>query len=260
MSLHIRRLGEGPTPVLALHCGLGMSSMWKGLAKRRPDLSITAPDLPGHGRSAPFPDGDVHDSATAALRPLVDGPLHLIGHSFGATLALRLALEAPEKVLSLTLIEPVFFAAAADSAIKADHRRAEEGFFAIAGQGDGLATAAEFNRLWGGGVPWDSFEPEAQQAMAAQMPFVVATEPSLWQDRAGMLRPGGLEGLSCPVTLIRGAETVPIMAEVHRGLMARLPHTREVVVPEAGHMVLLSHGNAIAQALEGQIAAPVSSL
>lgn len=225
--------------------------MWRALAGHLPDLAITAPDLPGHGRSAPFPKGqDVHDAATNALRPLFDRPMHLIGHSFGATLALRLALEAPDRALSLTLIEPVFFAAAPDGAVKRAHRATEAEFFAIYETGDHPAAAREFNRLWGGGVPWASFDPKVQEAMAAQMPFVVATEPSLWGDRAGMLRPGGPEGLRCPVRLIRGAETVPIIAEVHRGLMSRLPQAVETVIPDAGHMVLISHAPQVAAACQ----------
>lgn len=256
MDLTLRELGTGPVPVLALHCGLGQSGMWKGVSDAIPQATLTAPDLPGHGRSPAFPEGrDVHDAACDAVRPLLRDGLHLIGHSFGATIALRLALEAPQRIASLTLIEPVFFAAAPDGPVKAAHRASEEGFFAISQQGDPLATAQEFNRLWGGGVPWDSFPEKVRQTMAAQMGFVVATEPSLWGDRAGMLRPNGLESLRCPVRLIRGASTVPVIAEVHRGLMARLPDVRETVVEGAAHMVVLTHPQAVASVLANCIAA-----
>ena len=37
-------------------------------------------------------------------------PMDVVGHSFGGSIALRLALEMPELVKSLTLIEPVCFA------------------------------------------------------------------------------------------------------------------------------------------------------
>ncbi|MBW4982668.1 alpha/beta hydrolase [Mameliella sp. CS4] len=257
MALHWRDWGQGPTEVLALHCGLGQGSMWKSVAQALDSrCHFRAPDLPGHGRSPAFPDGeDVHDIACAAIRPHLADGIHLAGHSFGATLALRLALEAPERIASLLLIEPVFFAAAPDSALKRDHKAAEQTLYADVDAGDLMGAARGFNRLWGGGVPWDSFPEKVQRGMAAQLPFVRATEPALWRDGAGMLNPGGLESLNFPVTLLRGADTVPVIAEVHRGLMARLPMASEMVVGGAGHMVLMSHPQAVTQALSEQLGA-----
>ncbi|WP_420326500.1 alpha/beta fold hydrolase [Mameliella sp.] len=254
-ALHWRDWGQGPANVLALHCGLGQGGMWKAVAQALEDrCRFRAPDLPGHGRSPSFPEGeDVHDAACAALRPHLTDGIHLAGHSFGATLALRLALEAPERIASLLLIEPVFFAAAPDSALKRDHKSAEDALYVDVDTGNLLPAARGFNRLWGGGVPWASFPEKVQKGMAAQMPFVRATEPALWGDRAGMLAAGGLEELTFPVTLLRGADTVPIIAQVHRGLMARLPMASEMVVGRAGHMVLTSHPQAVTQALSEQL-------
>lgn len=257
-DLHWRCFGEGPANVLALHCGLGQGGMWRKAAQALSDrCTIHAPDLPGHGQSPPFPQGrDVHDAACDLLLPHLSDEIHLAGHSFGATLALRLAQESPARIASLTLIEPVFFAAARDSALKRDHKAAEAALYVECDAGNLPQAVRLFHALWGGGVPWDSFPQKVQDAMAGQMPFVRATEPALWQDRAGMLLPGSLEKITCPVTLLRGSQTVPIIAEVHKGLMARLPHAREVVVPDAGHMVLLSHPEAVEEAMDRAQSAP----
>lgn len=260
MELNWRSWGNAPAQVLALHCGLGQGGMWKAVGSAVEDrCTLRAPDLPGHGKSPPFPDdGDVHDLATAALHPHLSEGVHLAGHSFGATLALRLALEAPERVASLMLIEPVFFAAAADSTLKRAHQAAEREMYEECDAGNLMLAARLFNRLWGGGVPWESFPERVQQGMARQLPFVRATEPALWQDASGMLAADRLERITCPVILLRGSETVPIIEEVHRGLMTRLPQARERVVDKAGHMVLLSHPAAVAAAIEtnlGEIAA-----
>jgi len=241
--LHSRTLGHGPAPVLALHCGLGQGGMWKAVASHLPEATLTAPDLLGHGRSAPFPKGeDVHDSATRALAPFVHSPTHLVGHSFGA-------------VIALTLIEPVFFAAAPEGPIKSAHRQAEETLFETFATEGEMAAARAFQRLWGGGVPWDSFKPAMQTAMATQMDFVVRSEPSLWQDSAGMLAPEALERLTCPVRLLRGSATVPIIQEVHKGLLTRLPQARETIVEGAAHMMVVSHPAEVAAALSRQLLA-----
>jgi pimeloyl-ACP methyl ester carboxylesterase len=68
-------------------------------------------DLPGHGRSAAdVGDGRLGTLAEAIARQLDalgDEPWHLIGHSLGGGLALRLAERFPERVASLTLMAPV---------------------------------------------------------------------------------------------------------------------------------------------------------
>lgn len=249
-ELHQRRFGEGPANVLALHCGLGQGGMWRGMASALTGATVLAPDLPGHGKSPPFPEGvDVHDAAFAALALLMTDNLHLVGHSFGATLALRLAQEAEGRIASLTLVEPVFFAAAPAGAGRSQHRASEEQIFAVFDSGDLTATARAFNRLWGGGVRWDSFSPQAQEAMAQQMPFVMGTEPSLWQDRAGMLGSERMARLTCPVTLLRGSLTVPIIAEIHAGLLVHLPQAHDIVVEGAGHMLPLTHPAEVAGAV-----------
>ena len=113
MTLHLRTFGNGPRPAVALHCSLAQGGVWAGLAARLPGAAMLAPDLPGHGRSPNWDGvGDFHSLATRAVLAVIDAPCDLIGHSFGATVALRIALERPDLVRTLTLIEPVLFAAA----------------------------------------------------------------------------------------------------------------------------------------------------
>jgi pimeloyl-ACP methyl ester carboxylesterase len=107
-------------PVLALHCSLSHAGEWSALAARLTGLRLVAADQPGHGRQPDW-DGhsDLHAQAVreaAAMAAVLGAPVDVIGHSFGATVALRLALEQPELVRRLVLVEPVLFAAAAGSA------------------------------------------------------------------------------------------------------------------------------------------------
>lgn len=248
VSVFWREMGSGGEPVLLLHCGLGQSGMWKGVAAELASRArMIAPDLPDHGRSGPFPEGcDVIEAAARAMQPFVAPGTHLAGHSFGAVVALCLALERPRDVASLTLIEPVFFAAAQGAPEHARHRARERALFETCEDGDGMAMAEGFNALWGGGVPWGRFPPETQAGMARQMPFVRATEAGLWEDRLDMLRPGALEALTCPVRLVRGSATVPIIADVHAGLRARLPWASDTVIDGAAHMLVTSHAKPVA--------------
>lgn len=71
---------------------------------------VSAPDLPGHGFS-PEPAGRLTpealtDAVREALDQLIDEPAVLCGNSLGGALALRYALERPEKVRGLVLVSP----------------------------------------------------------------------------------------------------------------------------------------------------------
>ncbi|CAM3884131.1 alpha/beta hydrolase [Nocardiopsis rhodophaea] len=89
----------------------GASTDWTDLMGALSQGSTAdAPDLPGFGKSPPPPDLDYGvDAHAAVIRDLVrsgEHPVHLVGNSLGATVAVRLAAEHPELVRSLTLISP----------------------------------------------------------------------------------------------------------------------------------------------------------
>jgi|1186.fasta_scaffold31877_2 magnesium chelatase accessory protein len=100
--------GQGP-PLTMVH-GLGgaavnFTRLGPLLAERR---RVLIPDLPGHGRSDPFPEVDGLDTyanhvrAVAAHENMLPGAL--LGYSMGGVVALRLAVEAAEDVQALILV------------------------------------------------------------------------------------------------------------------------------------------------------------
>ena len=251
-----RSLGQGPLPALMLHCALAHSGAFRGLAGALDDvITATALDMPGHGRSGPW-DGqaDVHDLVTAQALACLDRPRHLIGHSFGATVALRLALEAPDRVLSLTLIEPVLFAAAPPDLLEA-HRRAAAPFAEALEAGDLPTAAQRFVGDWGTGQPWEALTEAQRAAFTAIIPMIGQTDACLSADSKGLLAPGRPEAIRCPVLLIRGAASPPIIAAIHGGLLARIPGARDVAIPGAGHMVPITHPGETATAIRAHLEA-----
>ena len=91
-EVNARRFGHGPRPALAIHCSLAHSGAWRGVGAALSDeLTLRAFDLPMHGRSGDWDgQGNIHDVATDMALSLLEAPMDLIGHSFGATVALRL--------------------------------------------------------------------------------------------------------------------------------------------------------------------------
>ena len=72
--------------------------------------TVAALDLPGHGESSKPVDSGSLEELSAAVLDYMDAVeierAHLVGHSMGAAICLAIALRAPERVRSLTLIGP----------------------------------------------------------------------------------------------------------------------------------------------------------
>lgn len=236
--------GEGERNALLLHCSLGQASAWKAVAKGLGDmLTMTAIDLPGHGGSDIWDDrGDYKEVCVRTAETFLEDQTDIIGHSFGAAVALRLAQENPEKVRSLTLIEPVFFAVAfeADPATRAVYDQDHDPFFDAYQSGDMDKATDVFTTLWGGS-DWSKIPTPVQDYMKARINIVAATNGSLLDDNAGLAKTGKIEGITCPTLIVEAGHTVQIMREVTAALGNRMPNATRVVIEGAAHMVPMSH-------------------
>lgn len=250
---YVRTFGEGPRAALAVHCTLAHSGAWRGVGQALSDtLTMTAYDLPGHGKSPDWTGGgDLHRLCCDMGLPFMDAPVDLIGHSFGATVALRLAAENPAKVRTLTLIEPVFFAAIEHDNPQAfaEHEASAKPFTDALVQGDMARAAQLFNRLWGDGTKWLDVPEGTRNYMIDRMHIVRGQSPMIFEDNAHLLVPGALEKITCPVLLVQGARTVPVIDAIHAALAKRLPQARRVTIKEAGHMAPITHPARVAAAI-----------
>lgn len=110
--LSVEEHGHGPLPILLVHGLAGEASFWTttiravGLHCR-----LIVPELRGHGRSAPPPDGDYSiegcaEDVIAVVRGLALERVVLVGHSFGASVAMETAARLPNVVAGLVLLDP----------------------------------------------------------------------------------------------------------------------------------------------------------
>lgn len=235
--------GTGPRPALAVHCSLAGSTAWAGVAARLAHrITLTAFDLPGHGKSADWAGGgDFLTLATRIAASFVEEPVDLMGHSFGAVVALRLAIAAPQAIRTLTLVEPVLFAAVKGTPDWDAHARENAGFVQAMAAGRKEAAAEAFTAMWGTGADWAAMNDRARQDVTARIHLIAAGEPALYADSGGILAPDALESLDMPVLLIRGEASPPVIERIAEAIAARLPDVGIATVPGAAHMVPITH-------------------
>lgn len=241
--------GDGPRPALMIHCSLAQSGAWRAVARRLAGvLSMTAFDLPGHGRSAPWDGRDEFQKvATGIAASFCETPCDVIGHSFGATVALRLAVEQPRQVRSLVLVEPVIFTVARlDRPDLYARLCAEDADFAEAmAAGEKEYAARLFTDVWGDGTAWEDLPDLQRHVLREQIDLIPAGRTALHDDPGGLLEEGVLQRLDIPVLLIEGSASPPIIGAIHAGLSARLPRARRVVIAGAGHMAPITHADQV---------------
>ncbi|WP_395703401.1 alpha/beta fold hydrolase [Aquabacterium sp.] len=253
--------------VVCLHSSTGSGAQWRPLLQAlagHPNL--LAVDLFGHGKSPAWPADapntlDVDAEAVRLRLHQLDeasgGTLrgvHLVGHSYGAAVALRLAMllsqRQPQRVLSLTLYEPVVFGLLPAGNVEPARHEIEDVARAVATlvKAGALTDAARiFVGYWGGPAAWGAMN-EAQQASVRHRIGTVprhfdALFAARWQSR-------DLQRLhTLPVLLLQGSRTRAPARRVVEQLLALLPQARAETVEGAGHLGPITHAQPVLQAM-----------
>jgi len=253
-----RAEGMGETPAHFIHCSLASSRVWLPLmAEFAPQLRSTAIDMPGHGGTdMPVEGVDLQVQAAEASIALIEqtgAPVHLIGHSYGATVALRVAYARPDLVRSLVMIEPVFYALLDDANDDAFARTiaVERLFGEYFEAGDLRAAARQFIGVWGGGVEWQKMPETQRQKMMDRIWFIPMQEDSIAKRNDTRMHLRDMAGIKVPTLLVRGADSPDVIASINNTLCAAMPNVRQEVVAGAGHMVPLTHHDIFADILRG---------
>lgn len=229
--------------VLLVHSGGFTSRQWRKLVELlSPDHNVLAPNLLGYGESGPWPNGKPfhYEQDLAHLESLLTEPAHLVGHSYGGFLAVKLALKRPELVRSLALYEPVSFSIL-DPVEDADARSVLEQVkrtWDPDESGVDEAWLAGFVDWWNGSGSWLRL-PEETRAAFRTMGWKVYQEViTLATDDTP---PETYATISVPALFLGGEHSPLPERRVVEKLGATLPRGTAQIFTGMGHMGPISH-------------------
>lgn len=255
LKIHYVEQGEGP-PVVFIH-GLVMDhTMYVAQFEDLPDsYRCIALDLRGHGRSecppGPWSMQDSVNDVVEFIRGVDAAPCHLVGMSWGGYIASRIALQEPELVRSLVMIDSSLDADSDDMAAL------ERGFMETV-EKDGLTDEvieSSLPLLYGErfrtseadaiAVHFDRLRSMKREGVVEGLRAIVERDSLL--SRAGDIK--------VPVLVIHGEEDLAIpIAQAEK--MAEVIGNAELVrVPGAGHSTPLEAPDVVNEALASFLAA-----
>jgi non-heme chloroperoxidase len=259
IELHYVERGSG-APVVLIHGSLADHTYWaesNQLGLLGAQYRVIAYSRRYNHPNLNVPVGDHSALVEAAdlaglLEVLGTGPVHLVGHSYGAYTALAFALDHPSRVRSLVLAEPPILPWLPDipggegilepfmAEVWAPMARAfEEG-----GDAEGL----DFTARWYFGVPFEEVDPTWQTLFRnnALEWRELATSPGTFPN----LDPARVRGLSVPTLILSGGKNAGEMNDLIDGrLHALIPGAERVIIPDASHEMFLDAPEASAEAM-----------
>lgn len=220
------------SPTVVFVHGLGvdnMSSFYYTLANpaARAGADVILYDLRGHGDTERPPTGYTVEASVCDLTALLDalgvsGPVHLVGNSFGGTVALALAVAHPARVASVLLIEGLIESAAMDE---------EEWEEKLARM---LAEGMQLRRVLSGRA---QYARKLHSFGAAVDALVNGTTLTADLRAQRPFRGADLRSVTCPVAAVYGDKS-DIIDQGYR-LKHLLPNCELIVVPKCGHFLII---------------------
>ena len=246
VRIHYDLSGAGD-PTVLVHGSLVDGSTWgpvrAGLAQ---SLAVLVYDRRGHGESTgPIRRRPVRDDAedlAELLRSIDLYPVHLIAHSYGGAVALRLASDRPEMVRSLALHEPPFVSLLEeDPATAPEAERLRAGTNAILERvraGDIEAGAREIvNAFSVEEGAWDRLPPEVRTGLVRHVP---RWAEELGDPEATRISRAVLSELLIPALVTTGERSPPFLHRISTRLAESLRNATLRTLPGVGHVPHLS--------------------
>jgi pimeloyl-ACP methyl ester carboxylesterase len=173
---------------------------------------------------------------------------HVVGHSYGALVAMELARDRPDRVGSVALLEPAARGVSSSAQVVA----ALQPVIAAYRSGDVAGAVDAFLRHVGG----DGYRDPLEQAVPGAFSEAVGEADLFFQAELAAVQqwsfgPDDAARVRVPVLNVLGAESVQRFVEGSELVQSWFPQAERLLVPGAGHLLMVQNPAAVAEGLAG---------
>ncbi|WP_071145278.1 alpha/beta fold hydrolase [Bacteroides ihuae] len=253
------RRGEG-TPIFFVHGSWSDHGSWLPIATQlagRVKNPIILYDRRGHSASTPdIAQGsimqDVND-VIALIKALGFEKADFIGHSYGSNIVIQLAIEHPEVVKDILIYEPPLFGLLKGKAqYKTDLQETKDAMLlakSLLEKGEIEKGTIQFlEKVAFGEGCWETLFDKGERR-------IMLSNYHTWLDQSKdpqrlNIQPVKLNEFSGRVTILYGAETLPVYKDVVAELDRILKNKRIIKIENAGHGGLVTNSSGVSQAID----------
>jgi pimeloyl-ACP methyl ester carboxylesterase len=223
-----------------------------------PRFRVIAADLYDHGESGPRPQArllSMEDEAVALEALLPAEPVHLVGHSYGAVVAMHIARRARVRVQSMALYEPALWGTLSHlcpgdaGTIEIEEIRDDTVRLVHAGL---LAAAGErFIDYWAGAGTWSATPSQRRPKIMETVRLLGDGWHAVFAERWSAQ---ALRSLDIPCLLLTGTRSTAAARRAVRLLRESLPRAAAVELEGLGHLGPITHPDLVNAAIEAFLA------
>jgi pimeloyl-ACP methyl ester carboxylesterase len=223
--------------VLLLHAGIANRKMWSDHLEplAAAGYRAVAVDLPGFGKAHLHQPVAHWEEVTTTIKALGVGEAALVGSSFGASVALRVAAVHPERVSSLTLF----------SAADVPEPEPSVDLLSLWIRIEEAEAAEDLDRMTQEIVSgW--VRPQARATVGPRIAAMQRVNRRGRRSRKVKFAedpleadPARLAAIDCPVLVAAGEEDLPDFRDAVAGLTSALPSATGTLIPTCGHLAPL---------------------
>lgn len=249
-SVEYFQYGDGE-PIILIHCTGSSSAQWGKLVSYLADKHrVITLNLYGYGKTSSW-DGRTcfsikHEAELVkAIIQIVGEPVHLVGHSYGGSVALEVARTWQTCVRSLSVFEPASFnllqtGRPADRIALQEISAVARAVWDSLANGDYITGCQTFLDYWSGEGSWKKASQSKRDSLIGNLPKIAldfkATLGEPWSGE-------GLDGLAIRKLVVGGSGSPLSANQVRHRLLQFWPDASHELIVGAGHMGPITHGD-----------------